>query len=446
MSSASKASLDPDWELSTGKISAVHTLSDDDLESFSLSGPPSDLGDEPWDAFEDDNDNGNESPLLDPIIEHDTESPVTPAADLVEHTPLRASVALSAADEHEQGDDPDLSMSGIQASEDSSTNSTFSFHFPDPLSKSVEDDTYAQLCEPPNEPASEAETDSVLGSDILERDELEEREATIIPRSPSFATPPRSRSVFATYVSLPFRIIQRAEGLTKYSGIAIFAVLIACAIWNPPRIGSAVLFPNNSKMVEILSTETVQRVSNTPTILSTAVRPDVTITPLIDAKEQLPSVSGHERRPLMLEAPPSSGFFIGSFDSSHPTTFKKGQPTAHSLNPLSTMSSSLSKTYQTFSKIILKDLRDFLALIEELLLFIRGHTPVETIQQHSRSVLDYLADKVSERHERAKHNARILREKTMQLAKVASAELALRQETAVENAKQVWNGMRKWGR
>jgi len=60
--------------------------------------------------------------------------------------------------------------------------------------------------------------------------------------------------------------------------------------------------------------------------------------------------------------------------------------------------------------------------------------------------LDYLAEKVADRHERAKYNARILREKTMQLAKVASAELALRQETAVENAKQVWNGVRKWGR
>jgi hypothetical protein len=438
MSSTSTVSLDPDWELSTGKSSTAHTFSDDDLESFSLSGPPSELGDEPWDGFEDD----DESPVLHPIMGDDAESPVTPAADLVEHTPLQASVALS-ADEHHEGDDPDLTMSGIQGSEDSNTNSTFSFHFPDPLSKSDEDDTYAQLCEPPNESASEAETESVPGSDILARDELREREATIIPRNPSFATSPRSRSVFATYVSLPFCIIQRVEGLTRRrfgSGIAIFAVLIACVIWNPHRIGSA----PNSKMVELLSTGTAQRILNTPTILSTAVRSDVTISPLIDAKEQLPT--SHERRPLMLEAPPSSGFFIGSLDSSYPTTLKKGQPTTLSLNPLSTISSSLSDTYQTFSKIILKDLRDVLDLIDELLLFIRGYTPVETIQQHSQSILDYLAEKVADRHERAKHNARILREKTMQLAKVASAELALRQETAVENAKQVWNGVKKWGR
>jgi len=181
-----------------------------------------------------------------------------------------------------------------------------------------------------------------------------------------------------------------------------------------------------------------------PKILSTAVRPDVTITPLLDAKEQPHATSGHEGRPLMLEAPPSSGFFIGSFEASHTATPRKGQSTTLSLNPLPNLSSSLSHTYQSFSKIILNDLQDVLDLIDELLLFIRGHTPVDAIQQHSRSLLDYLADKVADRHERAKHNARILREKTMQLAKVASMELALRQETAVENAKHVWNEVKKW--
>jgi hypothetical protein len=441
MSSASKASLDRERELTVAterSSSTAHTLSDDDLELFSLSGPSSELGDEPWDAFDDDNGNEHDSPFLDPIIEHDDESPATPAADLVEHPALLTSVALSAADNDEQSEDPDLTMSGIQASEDSSTNSTFSFHFPDPLDKSLEDDTYARLCEPQNESQSEAETESLPGSDILERDEPNEREATIIPPTPSFATPPRSRSMLVTYVSFPFRVIQRAEGLTIRrfgSGIALFAVLIACVIWNPPHFGSAVLLSNNPTAVEALSIENAQSVSNTPAILSTAVRPDVTIAPLVGAKEQLPGVSAHERRPLMLEAPPSSGFFIGSLDA----TFEKGQPTALPLF-------SLSDTYQTFVKIIFKDLQDVLDATVELLLFIRGHIPVEPIQQHSRTVMDYLADKVAERHERAKHNARILREKTMLFAKVASEELALRQETAVENAKHVWNEVKKWRR
>lgn len=438
---AALMSLDLDWELTAVLSGSASTLRDDDLDSLPTSASPSDLDDEGWDGFEDDGEFLSSSPFS-----KRTEEVISgPSTDVLERTPLQASRAL---DDEEEG----MKLSGMQGSQDSSTNSAFSFHFPDPLDTSLQCDAYPGLYEPQYESEvadTEGEVDYIAGTDAPLSEEDEKGPATLVPRSPSFATstgsssPEATRTVFPVLASRPWAILSRYR---LSSAAAIFALCFAVGLWS--------LIPWDRHAVNDLSLPIPKEISTSmnsalvivppaPTVLSTAVCPDETAQPvvigLLDGRDHFPTISTHKQR-LMLEAPPHTGFFIGSFNS-EPV---RQTSSSLSLNSVSKLVSSLSTTFHSLSNVLLRDLRDVLAFIDELLLFIRGHVPVETIQQHSYSLLDYLTQQMAHRHDHAKRNARFFTKKTMELAKVASAELAVRQETAVENAKHMWSEMRKW--
>ncbi|KAG8842280.1 hypothetical protein FRC20_004548 [Serendipita sp. 405] len=76
-------------------------------------------------------------------------------------------------------------------------------------------------------------------------------------------------------------------------------------------------------------------------------------------------------------------------------------------------------------------------MIEELLLFLRETAVVSSVRARSQTAMEYLMERMSHRHERAKRNAKVLGAKGMHLVRTASKEFAVVQE----NLRMWWKGV-----
>jgi hypothetical protein len=430
MSSTSKSSLDHDWELATARTSSsTHptVTSDDELETISLPADPSELGDDTWEGIDDDNES--------------VSSPLETSQQAANHemTPLQSQQVLNAEDDEDEdaeAPEADLTMSEVGPSENSGTDSTFSFHFPDPLEASREYSIYPEAPVDGSEPGeSDAETNSIAETDLVAPGLSTsisigalERSATLVqPRSSSnstqivVATSISSRFAFAAYVSYPLECYKSRKMLTWMwfgSGIALTAVAIAC-----------VAMPGVYHRGELSRSDSTIRIQTMPyTMVPTKLvtKPHgvdqespvlalATISPAppIEAPIEIPTLSSFSDSRSREPPSPPPGSIVAS-----PLSTALVLPSNHtslSLNRITLVTSSLSTTYNSFSKVILRDLHDVLHIIDELLLFLRSHTIADTVEYSSRSIVDFIVQKLADRHERAKINARKLTSKGMEL-------------------------------
>lgn len=424
MSATSKSSLDHDWELATARTSSSShptVTSDDELETISLPADPSELGDDTWEGIDDDNES--------------ISSPVETSHQPEKHelTPLQAQRVLS---DDAESPESDQAVSEAGPSETSGTDSTFSFHFPDPLEASREYATYPEAPVNGSELGeSEAETNSIAETDALAPGlgmsmsiGALERSATLVqPRSSSDSTPVvatsiSSRFAFAAYVSYPSVWCRSRKTLTCIcigSGIALTAVAIAF------------FMPGVYHRAELSRSDHITRIQPVSLALVSpqlAVKPHgvhvespllalATVLPArpIEAPIQFPTLSSfNDLRSREPYSPPP-----GSIAASPSSTAlaPRSNNTALSLNPIFLVASSLSTTYSSFGKVILRDLRDVLQIIDELLIFLRSHTISDAVEHSSRSIVDFIVQKLAGRHERAKINARKLTSKGMELVR-----------------------------
>ncbi|KAG8816130.1 hypothetical protein FRC18_001166, partial [Serendipita sp. 400] len=108
-----------------------------------------------------------------------------------------------------------------------------------------------------------------------------------------------------------------------------------------------------------------------------------------------------------------------------------------SFQPWTRVINSISHYYGTFSNILLHDLREISRMIEELLLFLRETAVVSSVRARSQTAMEYLMERMSHRHERAKRNAKVLGAKGMHLVRKASREFTVVQE----NLRMWWEGV-----
>jgi len=437
MSSTSKSSLDHDWELETARtMSSTHltATSDEELETISLPADPSELGDDPWEGIDEENES-----LSSPIE-------VTNRPTAHELTPLQRQRELGAEadpeDDVEATAASDLSLSEAGPSENSGTDSTFSFHFPDPLEASRE---YAPYPEPPvngsEHGESDAETSSVIETDAV-TPELGtsmsigalERSATLVqPKSGGnrlslVATSISSRFAFAAYVSYPSLWSRSWKTLTRMrfgSGIAFTAIAIACitlpAVYQRGLLSRSDMVYMKAVPDALVSTASAAKplgahVDSSLSALATI--PACGALQSIEKSIQIPTLSDfHDLRSIESTLSPPRSFASSPSTSALVLHNSSSNVTSLSLNPIALVTSSLSTTYNSFSRIILRDLHEVLQIIDELLLFLRSHTLSDTIEYSSRSIMEFIMQKLGDRHERAKLNARKLTSKGIELMK-----------------------------
>ena len=379
MSSFSKSSLDHDWELATTRTSSSRdqTISDDDDDEDLLAAADEDLenselGDE-WEGI-------------------DSESQ-SESQDHPQTTPLQAQRVLSADADDDAGVDLSASAeSSTGPSENSGTDSTFSFHFPDPLEASRE---YAEAA-PVDGEMSDADTNSVLESDVvglsMSIGALERSTTLVVPlaRSSSIRSSPSATSSISTssissrfpsaaYVSSVF-VAKRLTRRSFDSRFALTALAIACVAL--PGVYHSMLSRSQVPTQSIISTLPAPSYDFTETLSL------VTPLPLIEAPISIPT--------------PYSETWSNVEPSAAESLEPAPAPSALTRNrdPISAVAS----TYMSFSNLVLRDLHDVLRVIDELLSFIRSRS----IADAKRSILEYIALKFADRHERAKINARKL--------------------------------------
>lgn len=381
MSSLSKSSLDNDWELATARTSSSRdrTVSSDDEELDSLGDDDdqvqSELGDE-WEG-----------------IDTESHSESQEIIDYPQTTPLQPQRVLSADADNAQADLSASAESSSGPSENSGTDSTFSFHFPDPLEASRE---YAEAALPHVDgDLSDADTNSIVESDAVGLS----MSIGALERSATLVVPPlaRSRSVtpvaatasisprfpFTAYVSYPLFWLKSGKRLMNVlfdSRVALTALVIACIAL--PGVYQGMLSRSHEPAQSLIPTITESSYD-----YSTSLAP-VTSLPPAPLIEETTEETVVQFSTATLETPSS----VESLSA--PSVLPTHDDQA----------SAVASTYMSFSNLILRDLHDVLQIIDELLLFIRSRT----IANVKRSLLEYVALVLADRHERAKNNARKL--------------------------------------
>ncbi|KAG8824104.1 hypothetical protein FRC17_009178 [Serendipita sp. 399] len=467
-------STNHDWELAASTSSVTSTAPtiplsgseyddyDDeeyDLESsLSLSLPTSDLEDEGiWQGLSDEGSFTESSsrafvpasPLRRPSYRM-TSADEVDAAD-VHDTPLQ-SVRPLAGEGEEESIDLDNTVSGVDPNDVSSSTSTFDFHFPDPLNTASVDlggvgdaGAYEQLvrqrwrmrAESEGEESEDGGIGSMIDTDVVESvDRLLKRSTTILPSPPPSVTSKKSKTSFwrvgiSMYVSL---ILPRANRMLMpfvciFSALVLFWLSVyATRMKRSSLFDSIVPHHHESHLKEshdpwIDRPPPVDLVVEPPTIQ--AGEPSL-------AKDPSPSSDSHiPPRLPHVHFPPSKA----------PNENLTSVPSVPSFRPWNRVVDSLSHYYGTFSTIIFNDLREFARLLEELLQFLKSTAVAHAVQERSQTAMEYLMERMSHRHERAKRNAKVLSEKGLRFVRTASRELAVVQEVAVENARLLWRGV-----
>ncbi|KAG8814382.1 hypothetical protein FRC19_001795 [Serendipita sp. 401] len=440
-----------DWELatSTSSISSTATTvvlsGSEDEEEYDLESSPSltsDLEDEEiWQGLGDEGSFSESSGVFSP-------SPSSPSYrrrmafadddDNVYDTPLQSTRHLDNEEEEAVVRmDPDLTVSGIDPSEVSSSTSTFSFHFPDPLKAPEEgmegQDAYEELV---RRGLMRTETEETMAtmeglgsmmfdSDMVESvDRLLKRSSTTLfplPQSvPSSSPPPASKKRTHRIALWPI-------------GIATALVLLWLSVYLNQLKSSSLLYPviHRQSDVKVFHHEdTPSQWRNEPVALVDAVvdRPpkiEAGVPPLANGpspSRDFPLIS----TPSLVHLPPKA------LPNENLTTV-----TPLSFQPWTRVINSISHYYGTFSNILLHDLREISRMIEELLLFLRETAVVSSVRARSQTAMEYLMERMSHRHERAKRNAKVLGAKGMHLVRKASREFTVVQE----NLRMWWKGV-----
>lgn len=279
-----------------------------------------------------------------------------------------------------EGAAPDLTLSDVAASEDTASTSTFSFHFPDPLRAQPEE--HPRYNVPHDDVDSLISRDSVrdFGTDFAATVDALERSATLKPppSDPPLATHSHRRTWVAIF-------------------IAVLGLLAVAALNLHP---SSILVRDHGVSESFLSKDSVP-------YMPPAAPVDVSQ----DADEPA--------RPVTLDTSPRSHFPITALPVETRVILHTNRTVIMSLSlrPISRVMGTLTHTYSTFTKAFLNDLRNVARIIEELLLYLRETMVIETAQRQSKSILEYLAEKMGDRHQRAKRNAKALTAKGVDFVK-----------------------------